>query len=141
MGAGALSAVLLDTHAWVWGLMDPRRLGESARATVEQSDLVYVSPISVYEVTQKVRLGRWPEITPHIEVLVADEQALSAPLTRQIAARAGLLDWAHRDPFDRLIAATAIEVGCRLVSKDEEFDELRQTPGWSGRIWEGLPRL
>lgn len=141
MGAGVLSAVLLDTHAWVWSLMDPRRLGESARATIEQSDLVYVSPISVYEITQTVRLGRWPEITSHIGVLVADEQAASAPFSRQIAACAGLLDWAHRDPFDRLIAATAIKVGCPLVSKDEEFDELQRTPGWSGRIWEGLPRL
>lgn len=141
MGAGALSAVLLDTHAWVWGHMDSRRFGESARATIQQSDLVYVSPISVHEVTQKVRLGRWPEITPHIGSLVADEQAVSAPFSREIAARAGLLDWAHRDPFDRLIAATAIEVGCPLVSKDEEFDELRRTPGWPGRIWDGLPRF
>ena len=130
-----MSAVLLDTHAWIWSLMDSTRLTKSARAAIVQSDSVHVSPVSLFEITQKVRLGKWLEIEPHIDTLVADEQALSAPFNRAIAARAGMLGWSHRDPFDRLIAATAVELKCPLISKDGEFDSLARLDGWKGRIW------
>ena len=60
---------------------------------------------------------------------------MTAPFTREIAARAGTLDWSHRDPFDRLIAATAIELRFPPVSKDIEFDTLDSIPGWPGRVW------
>ena len=130
-----MSAVLLDTHAWIWGLMDSARLGSAAKAAISRADTVQVSPISVYEVVRKARLGKWPEIVPHIDALVAEGQTLTAPFTRAIAAGAGVLDWRHRDPFDRLIASTAIELGCVLVSKDVEFDGLDGTPGWLDRIW------
>ena len=130
-----MKRLLLDTHAWVWSALDSSRLGAEAKAAILDADAVHVSPISVYEVTQKVRLGKWPEIGPHIDTLVAEAETLSAPLTRAVAARAGLLEWAHRDPFDRFIAASAIELLCPLVSKDDEFDALEGMPGWRGRIW------
>ena len=107
----------------------------SAKEAITGADAVFVSPISVYEVTRKTRLGRWPEIVPHIGELVAEGQTISAPLTCAVAARAGVIDWLHLDPFDRLIAATTIEFGYPLVSKDEEFDALAGTPAWSHRIW------
>ena len=113
----------------------PARLGGGAKEAITGADAVFVSPISVFEVTRKARLGRWPEIVPHIGELVAEGQTISAPLTRATAARAGVIEWRHRDPFDRLIAATAIELGYPLVSKDEEFDALVGTPGWARRIW------
>ena len=130
-----MSGVLLDTHAWIWSLMDSARLGESVKETITQADSVQVSPISVYEVMRKARLGKWPEIVPHVDALVADPYTVSAPFTRAIAARAGLLDWSHRDPFDRLIAATAIELRLPLISKDDEFDDLAGLDGWRGRVW------
>ena len=130
-----MSAVLLDTHAWIWSLMDPARLREGVKAVILQADSVHVSPISVYEVVRRARLGKWPEIVPHLDTLVAEGQTVSAPLTRAIAARAGTLEWPHRDPFDRLIAATALELSYPLVSKDIAFDALHGTAGWPGRLW------
>ena len=130
-----MSAVLLDTHAWIWGLMDSARLGGGAKAAILYADAVHVSPISVYEVVRKARLGKWPEIVPHVDALLNEGQTVSAPFTRAVAARAGALDWAHRDPFDRLIAATAIEMGWALISKDTEFDALAGARGWRGRVW------
>ena len=115
--------------------MEPGRLTGAAKAAVLDADVVYVSPISVYEVTRKVRLGKWPDMAPHVDALVTETETLSAPFTRAIAARAGMLGWAHRDPFDRLIAASSIELRCALISKDAEFDALEGTRGWPGRIW------
>ena len=130
-----MSAVLLDTHAWIWSLMESARLGGGAKTSILDADAVHVSPISVYEVVRKARLGKWPEIVPHVDALLNEGQTVSAPFTRAVAARAGALDWAHRDPFDRLIAATAIEMGWALISKDTEFDALDGARGWRRRVW------
>ena len=130
-----MSAVLLDTHAWIWSLMDSARLGGGAKTAILDADAVHLSPISVYEVVRKARLGKWPEIVPHVDALLNEGQTVSAPFTRAVAARAGALDWAHRDPFDRLIAATAIEMGWTLISRDTEFDALDGARGWRGRVW------
>ena len=55
-----MSAVLLDTHAWIWGLMDSSRLGGGAKTAILEADAVHVSPISVYEIVRKARPeGRW----------------------------------------------------------------------------------
>lgn len=115
--------------------MAPRRLGGAAEAAIAAADSVIVSPISVYEVTRKARLGGWPEILPHLDELVAETETLSAPFNRAIAARAALLAWRRRDPFDRFIAATAIELRYPLVSKDTEFDSLQGEADWPGRVW------
>ena len=115
--------------------MDPSRLRDSVKAAILGANSVHVSPISVYEVVREAQLGKWPEIVPHLDALLADGQTLTAPLTRAIAARAGTLEWPHRDPFDRLIAATAIELSYVLVSKDSAFDALDGTAGWQGRLW------
>jgi len=105
-----LNAVLPDTHAWIWSRMAPGRMVRPAKSAIVEADSVFVSPVGVYEVTRKARLGGWPEIVPRLGELVAEAQTMTAPFTRAIAARAGILDGSHRDPFDRLIAATAIEL-------------------------------
>ena len=115
--------------------MDSARLRSRAKEAILAADAVYVSPISVYEVVRKAGLGKWPEIVPNLDVLLAEQQTVSAPFTRAVAARAGALDWTHRDPFDRFIAATAIEMGWKLISKDPEFDALDGMRGWRGRVW------
>ena len=127
-----MSAVLLDTHAWAWTLTDFDRLSVTARASIEQAQSVLVSPISFFEVAQKVRLGKWPEMAPLIHRLPAilDEQGgRVAALDPIICTTAGMLDWPHRDPFDRLIAATAMRYNLPLVSIDGIFD------GLVGRLW------
>ena len=59
-----------------------------------------------------------------------------APYTAEIAFLAGAMQWSHRDPFDRMIAATAMALGCPLISKDAAFDGLDGLPEWHGRIWD-----
>lgn len=113
-------------------------LSTTARNVIEAADVAYVTPISFYEITQKHRLGKWPELDPVIDQLLPlwrKQGTELAPCTAEIAFLAGAMQWSHRDPFDRMIASTAIALACPLVSKDAAFDGLDGFPEWYGRVW------
>ncbi len=125
--AGDVSAFLLDTNAFAMALTDDPRLPAVPRARMEQASRLTVAAISFYEIGQKVRLGRWPEMLPHLGELEARARADGydlVPLTAAVALEASMMDWNHRDPFDRLIAALARREGLPLLSSDAAFDEI-----------------
>lgn len=114
---------------------DPK-LTEVARKAAEQADVVRLSPISFFEVSQKTRLGKWPEMEEYVEQLpdlAAGQGILTAPFDPNVALLAGNMTWSHRDPFDRIIAATAILSGAVLLSADTAFDTLES--GELQRVW------
>lgn len=130
--------VLLDTHAWVWSMTADPRLSSGATATIEQAETVSISAISLFEIGQKVRLGKWPEMEPFLNRLIglAEEQGgRLLELSPETSLLAATLEWAHRDPFDRIIGATAITRGLTLISADVVFDGLVGDPKWPGRVW------
>lgn len=134
-----MSAVLLDTHAWIWSLMRSAELTPQALGAITAARTVYVAPCSFHEVAQKHRLGKWPEVEAviaRLPQLLRAQGGVVAPYTAEMAMLSGGMGWAHRDPFDRMIAATALELACPVVSKDAAFDALAGAPGWMGRIWE-----
>ena len=131
-GWSAVTAILLDTHAWTWSLAGDARLSTPALDAIGSADTVLVSPISFFEIAQKVRLGKWPEMVPFIERLpglLQDQGGMVAGFGPAICLTAGMMDWSHRDPFDRLLAATARQGALPLVSADTVFD------GVVTRIW------
>jgi PIN domain nuclease of toxin-antitoxin system len=133
-----LSHILLDTHAWAWSIWQDPRLSMDAIAAIRSAQSVAISTISVYEIGQKMRLGKWPEMIPafaHLEAIATRQGAVFVPVTLDISEKASTLKWPHRDPFDRLIAATAMVTGTMLISADAEFDGLHPEPDWPGRIW------
>ena len=125
--------LLCDTNAFAMVLTADDRLPGRARVSLQEARQVLVSAISLYEIGQKVRLGKWPEMASHVaglEQRARDDGFQIEPLAPSVALRAALLDWEHRDPFDRMIAGTALEAGLTLVSSDDAFDALRIP-----RIW------
>lgn len=133
-----MNHILLDTHTWAWSLTAPGHLSRPALQAIEQAETVSLSAITLYEVGQKVRLGKWPAMVPLVSRLVAIADAQHARLlgvSPDISVLAAGFDWAHRDPFDRLIAATALAENIVLVSADDTFDDLARMPGWPGRVW------
>jgi len=128
------AAALLDTNAFAMALTEDPRLPTRARQRMETAPRLAVSVISFYEIGQKVRLGKWPEMAPHLSGLEAqareDGYAL-IPLTAAAALEAAMLDWAHRDPFDRLIAAVAAAEGLEIISADSAFDTLGLSRVWA----------
>jgi PIN domain nuclease of toxin-antitoxin system len=93
---------------------------------------IVVSAITFFEIAQKTRLGKWPEMAPHVDrlsELIERQRATALPLDPADCLMAGLMEWPHRDPFDRFLAATAIRRHIPIVSADPVFDGLIQ------RIW------
>ena len=113
--------------------MDDGRLSAEARAALEKADAVRVSAISFFEIGQKVRIGKWPEMELGVDELgdlLTQQGGLPATLTPEIALLAAKLDWSHRDPFDRMIAALALQEGVAVVSSDVAFDAVGVERVW-----------
>jgi PIN domain nuclease of toxin-antitoxin system len=114
------------------------RLSAPAIAAIEQAETVSISAISLFEIGQKVRLGKWPEMAPFLDRLISLAQEQGGRLM-EVSPEASLLaatmTWDHRDPFDRIIAATAITRGLVLVSTDAAFNALAGMPKWPGLVW------
>jgi PIN domain nuclease of toxin-antitoxin system len=129
-----MSAYLLDTNAFAMMLTGDPRLPPTIRERLAEATRAAVSAISFYEIGQKVRLGRWPEMQPHVAGLATrarDDGYDVLPLTPAAALEASIMDWPHRDPFDRMIATTARHEALALISSDTAFDALRIERLWS----------
>lgn len=126
--------VLLDTHVLLWALLEPDRLSAQALAAIETPDnTLCVSSASAWEIGTKFRLGRLPQaesvvqgFEQHLETLRASELRISI----RHAITAGRLEGAHRDPFDRMLAAQAIVEGIPLVTSDSAFRDFPVTLVW-----------
>lgn len=120
--------LLLDTHTFVWAIGAPDRLSIRARQLIESPDSdLRISAASAWEMSTKVRLGRFREAEPLLDQFdwaVDRLGATAAPITTKDALRAGQLRWDHRDPFDRMLAAQAMLSGATLISRDRAFSDL-----------------
>lgn len=126
--------LLLDTHIWIWALLEPDRLSSPVRAALQSPDNeLWLSPISVWEALLLVERGRVKVVGPPVEWVQQMVQQLprrEAPITHDIAVASRQLTLSHQDPADRLLAATARVLGLTLVTADErllgstEFDVL-----------------
>lgn len=126
---------LLDTHVVLWLLVDAPQVPGSVRADLaSRENTLFVSAVSALEVATKVRLGKLsaPGLVDSWHRRMADIGAESAPVTAEHALLAGRMDWEHRDPFDRLLVATATIEGFTLVTVD---DAMRRLPSPSILTW------
>ena len=111
--------LLLDTHALLWALAEPEKLPPRvADAISSQRNTVYVSAVNTWELAIKAGLGRVQ--LPFADLQATIEQAGFAELAVSIAhsLRVRDLPHLHRDPFDRLLVAQAIDESLTLVSGD-----------------------
>ncbi len=113
--------LLLDTHVVIWwALANPRVKGAWLEPIVDDANTVYVSAASAWEVEIKRRQGRMP--LRHSLVEVSSEYGFELlPMTATDGVTAGALDWDHRDPFDRMLAAQCLDHRLVLVTDDPAF--------------------
>ena len=125
--------MLLDTHTLVWAMSAPAELSRTARRALKEASERCVSAASLYEITYKAKIGKWPEVSPllayDLDVRLRADGFDILPASGAIMQQAGSFDWKHRDPFDRIIVATALARELTVVSKDETLDT-NGAPGW-----------
>ena len=124
--------ILLDTHALLWWALDPVRLSKGATEVVEamEDEGGYASSISVWELGIKVQRGQL-ELPITVDELARRVERGGVVELVSVDTRTWLrtlsLDWAHRDPADRVIVATALIKEVPVLTKDKtlhDFDEV-----------------
>lgn len=119
--------LLLDTHALLWWLAEPARLSAAAHAAIaDPRTQIFVSAATGWEIATKVRLGKLaavPELMEDLPALLAAQGFSSLPESLLHGLHAGGYAMAHRDPFDRLLAAQAELETLTLVSLDPALQE------------------
>ncbi len=125
---------LLDTCTFLWLALDPGRISSAAREILDHPGTVRrLSQVSVLEIVLKYRVGKLPlPLPPETWIPSRREffQLENLPLDESVIFRSGKLSHGHDDPFDRLIAAHAIESGSTLLSPDTPLSLLG-----AARIW------
>lgn len=117
--------ILLDTHAFLWWVEDGAPLSRRARATIaDPRNECLLSLASCWEMAIKSSLGKLRLPAP-LERFVPEQlqvnQLRLLPIELDEVARVGTLAFHHRDPFDRLLAAQALEGDLAIVSRDRIF--------------------
>ena len=120
--------ILLDTHAWVWWVSNPELLSRAARGAADAAAArheLFVATISSWEMALLVEKGRL-ELALDVRDWITRCESLPflafIPLSNAIAVESvRLAGFPHADPADRIIVATALSLGARLVTKDEKL--------------------
>jgi PIN domain nuclease of toxin-antitoxin system len=117
--------VPLDTHTVLWWLLESPRLSKHAASALgDRSTTIVVSAISGHEIATKYRLRKLPvpeRLAHNLDLIIAENGWQSLSLTISHAQLAGRLSGAHKDPFDRMLAAQSLIEGMPLVTSDSAF--------------------
>lgn len=125
--------LLLDTHALLWwAILDPRLSRKAKRALADEASEVFVSAASAWEIATKARIGKldWPAAAGTVNAYVVGQGFRALPISLEHAERAGHLQIAHRDPFDRVLIAQAQIEDRWLVSNKDMFDSVGVRRCW-----------
>lgn len=117
--------LLLDTHIWLWSLLEPERLSRRVTAALRsRENEIWLSPISTWELLMLVERGRVVlDTDPQrwLEKATSIAPMREAPLTHEIARESRRVEVPHQDPADRFIAATAKVLSLTLVTADSRL--------------------
>ncbi|CRM48697.1 MULTISPECIES: type II toxin-antitoxin system VapC family toxin [Pseudomonas] len=112
--------VLLDTHILLWSLNDDPRLSSKALRLIENAADVYVSAATFWEMAIKVSMGKLDVDLDEIRDHCLESGFIQLPITSEHAIAVKELEPHHKDPFDRLIVATAISGPMKLLTSDPQ---------------------
>ncbi len=114
--------LLLDTHIWIWSVLEPKRLSKRVAGALSSSaNEVWISPVSTWEILALSAKGRITLLPGAHEWIAASMNRASfreAPLTHEVVMNMETIELVHRDPADWFLAATAKSFGLTLVTSD-----------------------
>ena len=115
--------LLLDTHIWLWSLLEPEKLSRRvSRALESQTNELWLSPVSTWEffvLARRKRIVLDADPEEWLRKATAAAPLREATFTHQVAVESGRLELPHKDPADHFIVATAKVFDLTLVTADE----------------------
>lgn len=121
--------LLLDTHIWLWSVLEPHRLSPRVgRELASNENELWLSSVSVWELTilqRKGRLSMPQDIPAWVAASMRDLELTEAPLTIEVALAVPSLSFPHGDPADHLLAASAKVFNLTLVTADQHLIRAR----------------
>jgi PIN domain nuclease of toxin-antitoxin system len=125
LGGLEVTAILLDTHVWIWlSLKKKESLSGRAKKTINSANQKWISAISCWELAKLVEKNR---IGFSIPTLIWIRRSLNqfnikvADLSPEIAVESTVLRHFHKDPADQIISATSRILGMPLVTSDKQI--------------------
>ncbi|HVE71067.1 MAG TPA: type II toxin-antitoxin system VapC family toxin [Thermoanaerobaculia bacterium] len=116
--------IVIDTHALIWWISDPTRLSGHAREAIDRAALVCIPAITCFEVAflaERRRIAIDSPAPDWLDEVIALPRVALMPLTIDVPAAAAKLPDPLRDPADRLIVATALQMRVPLVTADHKI--------------------
>ena len=117
--------VLLDTNAFIWSVTRSERIAKKATRVIAATDsILCVSSASLWECAIKIGKGNLPEVGSSIRSLlyeIESQSLLLLPIEARHLLRLERLPHLHKDPFDRLLIAQALEEDLPVITADRIF--------------------
>lgn len=114
-------AMLIDTHILLWYLLTPSRLSAAYTTLLrDPAQNIYVSAASVWEASIKQSIDKL-HVPAHLNDGIRQVGFFMLEITAEDAWQAGQLPYHHRDPFDRMLIAQALNRDWQVVTDDKAF--------------------
>lgn len=122
--------LLLDTHIFLWSLLEPTRLTQRVASDLENpANELWLSPISIWEIlilAEKRRVILNPDSLTWLRNVLRTTPLREAPINHEVAIQSRAINLRHQDPVDRFLAATALIYDLTLVTADERLLKSRK---------------
>jgi len=119
--------LLLDTHTALWLMNEHEKLSPTAKMMLLNGEhTLYVSIVSAWEIAIKASLGKLYEFNGSVKTFLAkieDMPIILLPVTPRHVEMVETLPFHHRDPFDRMLVASAMAEKMCLITADENIQK------------------
>ncbi|HKJ85899.1 MAG TPA: type II toxin-antitoxin system VapC family toxin [Spirochaetia bacterium] len=126
---------LLDTHVLLWWWSEPERLSPRVLSLMKDPEnRCFISAASAWEIATKHRIGKYPaggRVMNEWSMRIRADRFQELAISSIHALRAGSLPGAHRDPFDKMLAAQGSLEDLTVLSTDPAISGLG-----AARVWE-----
>jgi len=110
--------LLLDTHVFLWFVIQSPRLSKTIYHQIETTPVVYISAVSLWEIVIKIQLNKLAADPNELAAKIADSGFQELPVSVLHTLALERLPLHHRDPFDRILVAQAQVEHLRMLTCD-----------------------
>lgn len=113
-----MAKYLLDTHIFLWWMSDAEQLSQEVFDIISDgSNQIYISSATIWEIAIKEALGKL-EVDADLDHVIEENGFIELKVSAICANATKKLEQIHRDPFDRMLIAQAIEGDMTLITVD-----------------------